>query len=91
MGPQDKYNRRSFKRVKCKSICDDNKRRRSIKLVARWTTESRSNYGIEIKIYGMMFLHFQKGWLIIAGSELQEAQSSHNKGQDTTTSNWRSN
>jgi len=37
-----------------------------------------------------MFLHPKERWFITVGLRLQEAQSSHNKRQDTTASNRRS-
>ena len=41
-------------------------------------------------ICGILFLYSKEGQFTMIGSRLQEAQLGYNKGQDTTTSNWRS-
>ena len=38
-----------------------------------------------------MFLHSEERWFIIIGSRLQKVKPSHNKRQNATTSDWRSN
>ena len=37
-----------------------------------------------------LLLHSEEGQFTAIGSRLQEAQLGHNKEQDATTSNWRS-
>ena len=41
-------------------------------------------------ICNTLFLHSKEEWFITIGSRLQEAQPDYNKGQDATTSTWRS-
>ena len=83
---QDKSDRWSTTRAKCKGIHND-PQGRSIKLVVRWTTQSGFNCEIKIKICGTILLYSEKRWFIIVGSRLEKAQSSHNKEQDPFTSN----
>ena len=61
IGLQNKSNERSSKRIEYKDICDNTQKRRSIEPMARWTTQSRFNHGIKVKIHSTMFLHFQEG------------------------------
>ena len=49
------------------------------------------NHGIKVKIYSTIFLHSKERWITMASSKLQEIKLSHNKEQDTTTLNRRSN
>ena len=70
MRPQDKSNRRGSKRIKCKDICNDTQRKRSTKPMAGWTTKSRFNCEIKVKICSTMFLYSQKRQLITVDSRL---------------------
>jgi len=90
MGPQNQLNRRSTKGTKYKSLCNDNKERRSIESVVVQTTEGQTNSGIKVKICGTMLLYSKEGWITTIGIELQEIGLSNNKGQNTITFNWRS-
>ena len=53
---QDKHNRRSSERTKCKGICNDAERR-STKPIAGWTIKSWVNCGIKVKICSTMLLY----------------------------------
>ena len=55
------------------------------------TIESRSHSEIKIMICSTMLLYSKEGQITMVGTRLQEAQSGYNKGQNTTTINWRSN
>ena len=55
------------------------------------TTQNRSNIEVQIKICSTMFLYSEERQFITASSRLQETKLSHNKRQDTTFFNWRSN
>ena len=70
MGSQDKPNRRSSKRIKCKGIYNNAKRRGSTKPIVGQIVESWFNCGIKVKICSTMFLHSQKKQFIMAGSRL---------------------
>ena len=91
MGPRNKSYGQSTKGIERKSLCDDAQRRRSPKSVARRTTQGWAHHRIKVKICGTLLLHFKERRVIMIGSRLQEVKPSHNKGQDTTTFNWRSN
>ena len=54
MGLQNKPHRRSTKGTECKSLCNDNKKRRSTKPIVRQTTKHWFNCGIKVKICGTM-------------------------------------
>jgi len=84
-------NRQSTKRTECKSLCNDAKRRRGSKSVAKQTAQGRIDSGIKIMICSTLFLHFKEIQFTIISSRPQKAQLDHNKGQNITTSNWRSN
>ena len=91
IGSQDKSDRWSPKGIEYKGLCNDTEGERSLKLMARWTTQGRTHCGIKVKIYSTLLLYSKERQFIIVGSRLQEVKPSHNKGQDTTTSDWRSN
>ena len=55
------------------------------------TTQNRSNIGVQIKICSTMFLYSEERQFITAGSRLQETKLSHDKRQDTTFFNRKSN
>jgi len=59
--------------------------------MVRRTTKGRINHGIKVKIRSTMFLYSKERQITIASSGLQETKPSHNKKQDTTTLNRRSN
>ena len=67
------------------------KRGRSLKPIARQTTQGRTHCGIKVKICGTLFLYSEERQFITVGSRLQKVKPDHNKEQDATTSNWRSN
>ena len=58
---QDKLDKESTKGVKCKGLCNDNKRRRSIESVIKQTTEGQTNSGVKVKIYSIMLLYSKEG------------------------------
>ena len=53
-----------------KGICNDYQERKSVKSVARQTTQDRINCGIKIKICSAMLLHSKERQFTTAGSEL---------------------
>ena len=91
MGPRDKSDGRSTKGAKCKSLCNDPKRRRSSKSMARQTTQGRTHCRIKVKICGILLPYPKERWFTMVGSRLQEVKLGHDKGQNATASNWRSN
>ena len=91
MGPWNKSDGQSSKRIECKGLYNDTEEGRSLKPIARWTTQGRTHCGIKVKIYGTLLLYSKERWFITVGSRLQEVKPSHNKGQDATISDWRSN
>jgi len=86
---QNQSYRRSPKGIKCKSLCNNTKGGRSLESMVGWTTQDRTNSGIEIIIYSTLFLHPKEKQFITIGSGLQKAQPGHNKGQNAITSNWK--
>ena len=90
MGSRDKSNRQSIQEIKCKGLHNDDKRGRSPKPMAGRTTQSWTHCGIKVKICGTLFLYSKERQFIMAGSRLQEVKPDHYKGQNATTSNWRS-
>ena len=91
MGPQDQPNKGSTKRAKCQGLCNNSKRGRSIESMARQTTQGRTHCRVKIKIYSILLLYSKEGQFTMIGSRLQEIKPGHHKGQNATTSNWRSN
>ena len=89
MGPWNQSYGRSSKGIKCKSLCDDTEGGRSLESMVRWTTQDRTNSGIEITICSTLFLYSKERQFIMIGPELQKAQPGHNKGQNTITSDQR--
>jgi len=59
--------------------------------VTRQTAQGGIDSGIKIMICSTLFLYSEERWFTMISSRLQKAQPDHNKKQDTTTSNWRSN
>jgi len=59
--------------------------------VARQTAQGGIDSGIKITICGALFLHSEERQFTMISLRLQKTQPDHNKEQDTTTSNWRSN
>ena len=91
MGLRDKPDRQSTKEIKCKGLRNDFKGRRSLKSMARQTDQSKTYCRIKVKIHSTLFLHSKERWFTTIGSRLQEVKPGHNKGQNTTASNWRDN
>ena len=91
MGPWDKSDGRSTKGVKYKGLCNDSKRGRSLKSMARQITQGGTYCRVKVKICGTLLLYPKKRWFTIISSRLQEVKPGHDKGQNTTASNWRSN
>jgi len=91
MEPRNQLNRQSTKKTKCKSLHNNTKRRRGFKSVAKQTAQDRTDSKIKIMICSAMFLYSEERKFTMISLRLQKAQPGHNKGQDTTTSNWRSN
>ena len=89
MGPQNQLNRQGIKRIECKDLCDDIKRKSS-KSIAKWTAQGRIDSGVKIIICSILFLYSKEGQFITISSRLLETQLDDNKGQDITTINWRS-
>jgi len=61
MGLWNQLNGRSAIVTKCKSLCNNNKGRRSIESIVRQTTEGWTNSRIKIKIYYTMLLYSKEG------------------------------
>jgi len=59
--------------------------------VARQIAQGGIDNRIKITICGILFLHSEERWFTMISSRLQKTQPGYNKGQDTITSNWRSN
>ena len=59
--------------------------------MTRQTTQGRTHCGIKVKIRSTLLLYSKEGQFIMVGSRLQEVKPSHDKEQNTTTSDWRSN
>jgi len=54
------------------------------------TTQSWTHCGIKVEIHSTLFLYSKERRFITAGLRLQKVKLDHYKGQNTTTSNWRS-
>ena len=67
MGPQNQFYGRSPKGTKCKSLYNNTEGGRSFESIVGWTTQGKTNSGIEITIYGTLFLYFKEGWFITIG------------------------
>ena len=59
--------------------------------MARRTTQDKTHYGVKVKIHGTLLLYSKERWFTTVGLRLQEVKPGHNKGQNATASNWRSN
>ena len=59
--------------------------------MVRQIAQDRINCRIKVKIHSTIFLHSKERQITMASSRLQKIKPSHNKGQDTTISNRRSN
>jgi len=57
----------------------------------QWLDESGTHCRVKVKICGTLFLYPKKGRFTTISSRLLEVKSSHDKGQNATTINWRSN
>ena len=55
------------------------------------TAQDRINCGIKFIIYNTMFLYSKEEWITMINIELQENELTHDKEQDATTFNRRSN
>ena len=91
MGPRDKSDGRSTKGAKHKSLYNDPKRGRSPESMARQTTQGRTHCRIKVKICGILLPYPKERRFTTVGSRLQEVKLGHDKGQNATASNWRSN
>ena len=55
-----------------------------------WIIKSRTNSGIQVKIYSIILLYFKEKWITMISTKLQKVELGHNKEQDTTAFNKRS-
>jgi len=53
------------------------------------TAKGWINKRIQVKICNTILLYSKEEQIIMIGTRLQETESSYNKGQNTTISNWR--
>ena len=86
---QDQFNRRSTQKTQWKSLHNDYKGRRGIKSMVEQTAKGWINKRIQVKICNTILLYSKEEQIIMIGTRLQETESSYNKGQNTTISNWR--
>ena len=86
---QDQFNKRSTQITQCKSLHNDYKGRRGIKSMVEQTAKGWINKRIQVKICNTILLYSKEEQIIMIGTRLQETESSYNKGQNTTISNWR--
>ena len=91
MGPRDKSDRRSTKEAEHKSLCNNLKRGRSLKSMTKQTTQGGTHCRVKVKICGTLLLYPKERRFTMVGSRLQEVKPGHDKGQNATASNWKSN